>query len=296
MVQVIKKGVFTTLQTLPVSGWRSYGVSPRGPMDLFAHSMVNQVLGNGADAAVMEMHFPAAKLQFTVPCRFALAGGDFGAVLNEQSIPLWKPVEAIPGDVLRFTGIKKGFRTYLGIQGGFDVPLSRYGNELLQDNALLPIGKAPTKHPVLLDDALIQSIYSRADALNCMAGPEYEWLSEDSKAQLTTTPFTISPAGNRMGLPLQGTALQRIQEGELLSGPVAMGTVQLLPSGQCTVLMADHNTTGGYPRIITVLASELPKLAQLQPGQPFRFKLVDTTTATQQYLRFMQQLNIQPWQ
>lgn len=296
MVQVIKKGVFTTLQTLPVSGWRSYGVSPRGPMDLFAHSMVNQVLGNGANAAVMEMHFPAAKLQFMAPCRFALGGGDFGAVLNEQPIPLWKPVEAMPDDVLRFTGIKKGFRTYLGVQGGFDMPLSRYGNEGLQDNALLPIGKVQKTDVIVVNEATIPTIYSPENQLNCMAGPEYDWLSEESKAQLTTINFTISPAGNRMGLPLQGTTLQRIQDGELLSGPVAMGTVQLLPSGQCTVLMADHNTTGGYPRIITVLASELPKLSQLQPGQPFRFKLVDTTTATQQYLRFVQQLNIQPWQ
>ncbi len=296
MVQVIKKGVFTTLQTLPVSGWRSYGVSPRGPMDLFAHSMVNQVLGNSANAAVMEMHFPAAKLQFTVPCRFALGGGDFGAVLNEQPIPLWKPVGAMPGDVLRFTGIKKGFRTYLGVQGGFDVPLSRYGNEGLQDNALLPIGKPQKTDAIVVNEATILTIYSPENQLNCMAGPEYDWLSEDSKALLTSSNFTISPAGNRMGLPLQGTALQRIQDNELLSGPVAMGAVQLLPSGQCTVLMADHNTTGGYPRIITVLAGELPKLAQLQPGQPFRFKLVDTTTATQQYLRFVQQLNIQPWQ
>jgi antagonist of KipI len=296
MVQVIKKGVFTTLQTLPVSGWRSYGVSPRGPMDIFAHSMVNQVLGNSANAAVMEMHFPAAKLQFTLPCGFTLGGGDFGAVLNEQPIPLWKPVEAMPGDVLRFTGIKKGFRTYLGVQGGFDIPLSRYGNEAVQDNAVLPIGKVQKAAAVFASEATIQTIYSPENQLNCMAGPEYDWLSDDSKEQLTTTPFTISPAGNRMGLPLQGTAQQRVQDDELLSGPVTMGTVQLLPSGQCTVLMADHNTTGGYPRIITVLASELPKLAQLQPGQPFRFKLVDTTTATQQYLRFVQQLNIQPWQ
>jgi antagonist of KipI len=296
MVQVIKKGVFTTLQTLPVSGWRSYGVSPRGPMDLFAHGMVNQVLGNDANAAVMEMHFPAAKLQFTVPCRFALGGGDFGVVLNEQPIPLWKPVEAMPGDVLRFTGIKKGFRVYLGIQGGFDVPLSRYGNEGLHDNSVLPIGQVQKAEADVINEATIQTIYSPENQLNCMAGPEYDWLSEDSKALLTSTNFTISSAGNRMGLPLQGTALQRMQDDELLSGPVAMGTVQLLPSGQCTVLMADHNTTGGYPRIITVLAGELPKLAQLQPGQPFRFKLVDPTTATQQYLRFVQQLNIQPWQ
>lgn len=296
MVQVIKKGVFTTLQTLPVSGWRSYGVSPRGPMDLFAHSMVNQILGNSAHAAVMEMHFPAAKFQFMAACRFALGGGDFGAVLNEQPIPQWKTVEAMPGDTLRFTGIKKGFRMYLGVQGGFTVPLSRYGNELVQDNALLPIGKAQKTASFVVEAATIQTIYSPDNEVNCMTGPEYDWLSEESKAQLTTTHFTISPAGNRMGLPLQGPDLQRVQAGELLSGPVTIGTVQLLPSGQCTVLMADHNTTGGYPRIITVLAAALPKLAQLQPGQPFRFKLVDAATATQQYLRFVQQLNIQPWQ
>lgn len=296
MVQVIKKGVFTTLQTLPVSGWRSYGVSPRGPMDIFAHGMVNQVLGNDADAVVMEMHFPAARLQFMAPCRFALGGGDFGALLNEQPAPLWKPVEAMPGDGLRFTGIKKGFRTYLGVQGGFDVPLSRYSNEGLQDNVLLSIGKVQKVAAVVVDEATIPIIYSSENQVNCMAGPEYDWLSEDSKTLLTTTNFTISPAGNRMGLPLQGESLQRVHAAELLSGPVAMGTVQLLPNGQCMALTADHNTTGGYPRIITILTNELPKLAQLQPGQLFRFKLVDTETATEKYLRFVQQLNIQPWQ
>lgn len=296
MVQVIKKGVFTTLQTLPVSGWRSYGVSPRGPMDMFAHAIVNQLLGNSAEAAVMEMHFPAAKLHFTASCHFALGGADFGAVLNEQPVTLWKKTAAMPGDWLRFTGIKKGFRIYLGVQGGFDVPLSRYDNQLVQDDAVLPIGKAQTGTAILADEMAIQTMYASSQSINCIAGPEYDWLSHNSKAKLSTTQFTISPAGNRMGLPLQGVVLEKMQMGELLSSAVTMGTVQLLPNGQCMVLMADHNTTGGYPRILTVLTSELPKLAQVQPGQAFGFNMVDQATATQQYLRFVQQLNIQPWQ
>jgi antagonist of KipI len=201
----------------------------------------------------------------------------------------------MPGDILRFTGIKKGFRMYLAVQGGFGVPLSRYGNELLQDNALLPIGQAQTGHEVFVQEAEIAGMYSPANILCCMAGPEYHWLTEDSKALLEATAFTVSPAGNRMGLPLQGTALQRVRDGELLSGAVAMGTVQLLPNGQCMVLMADHNTTGGYPRIISVLAGELPKLAQLQPGQLFTFQMLGPEAAAERYLRFVQQLNIQPW-
>jgi antagonist of KipI len=295
MVQVIKKGVFTTLQTLPVSGWRSYGVSPRGPMDIFAHTTVNKLLGNGPDALVMELHFPAAKLQFAQHCRFVLGGGDFGAVLNEQPIPLWKMQEAMPGDLLRFTALKKGFRTYLGIQGGFDAPVSRYENYLLRDDEVLAIGSAATDSQMILSEGDIASIYSPADQLACMAGPEYHWLTDEGKALLETATFSLSPAGNRMGLPLQGPALQRIQEGELLSGAVAMGTVQLLPNGQCMALMADHNTTGGYPRVITILTGELPKLAQLQPGQPFTFQMLGAEAAAQQYLRFAQQLNMQPW-
>lgn len=296
MVQVIKKGVLTTLQTLPASGWRSYGVSPRGPMDLFAHALVNQLLGNSPDAAVMEMHFPAATVQFTTNCHFALGGGDFGALLNEQPIAPWKVQMAAPGDTLRFTGIKKGFRAYMGVQGGFDVPLSRYGNTVVQNHALLPIGKLASGIAMLADETVIETIYAPPDAINCLAGPEYDWLSDSAKQQLTTTAFSISAAGNRMGLPLQGLSLARVQQGELLSSAVSMGTVQLLPSGQCLILMADHNTTGGYPRVITVLSSALPKLAQLQPGQPFRFHLIDATKAAQLYLRFVQQLNIQPWQ
>jgi antagonist of KipI len=295
MVQVIKKGVFTTLQTLPVSGWRSYGVSPRGPMDIFAHTTVNKLLGNEANALVMELHLPAAKLQFTGRCQFALGGGDFGAVLNEQPIPLWQVQAAMPGHLLHFTGLKKGFRAYLGVQGGFDAPVSKYENYLLQDNEVLAIGKAVTDSQMMVPEDAIAAIYAPADQLACMAGPEYYWLTDAGKTLLETSTFTVSPAGNRMGLPLQGPALQRLQDKELLSGAVAMGTVQLLPNGQCMALMADHNTTGGYPRIVTVLASELPKLAQLQPGQPFTFQMLAPEAAAQQYLHFAQQLNMQPW-
>jgi antagonist of KipI len=289
MVQVIKKGIFTTLQTLPQQGWRSFGVSPRGPMDVLAHRAANALLGNPPNATVMEMHYPAPLLQFETSTHFVLTGGDFGAILNHRPIGTWQVHVANKDDRLQFAGLQKGFRGYLGIAGGFAAIPNRYENHLIQTGDSL-LANGPADNPltaVTFNTSAVQSFYEPADTICCMAGPEYAYLADAAQSALADMVFSISPTGNRMGLALQSPiALAAHPHDPLLSGAVAMGTVQLLPNGQCLVLMADHNTTGGYPRIAAVLESEWPKLAQLRPGQPFRLQMVSAETASQKYLSF----------
>jgi antagonist of KipI len=294
MLHILQKGLFATLQTLPQSGWRSFGLSPRGPMDTVAHQAVNALLGNPPTALVMEMHFPTPRLQFDAATSFALAGGDFAAALNGKPIPLWQVHQANKGDQLRFGSLQSGFRCYLGIAGGFSAKLNRYDNYLIQNGESLLTGH-PSEKAWLdksFDPVAMTAFYRPNDSIACMPGPEYNYLTDEAKAVFVNSALSISPSGNRMGLPLQCPAALATHPHEpLLSGAVAMGTVQLLPNGQCLVLMADHNTTGGYPRIATVLESEWPKLAQLRPNQPFRWRLVTPETASEKYISFKTQLD-----
>ena len=304
MALIIRKpGILTTLQDLGRFGARRFGVNPSGVMDVAATRVVNTLLGNAESAAVLELHFPAAELEFDDDAVFAIGGAEFGAELNGTSVANWTIVQATKGDVLRFTKKLSGSRAYLAVAGGLS------GDEWLDSrstNLAIGIGglsgrkiaagdriecEASQSKVKLSAGMSLLARYSRFPTVRVIAGPEFEYLTAASERTFLREGFTLTNDCNRMGYRLKGKPLHLLHTREMVSSAVAFGTIQLLPDGQLIVLMADHQTSGGYPRIANVISVDLPLLAQLGPNDGVSFELVSINDAELLAERFERELN-----
>lgn len=288
MIVVDKPGMLATVQDLGRHGLRERGICPGGALDTLALRLANRLVGNGDDAAGLEITMGGCELRFERECRIALAGDDFGAQLD--GVPIWPcwsmPVEA--GQTLRLGGANKlsaktGLRSWLAVSGGIDVPLllgsrstdlkAGFGGH--QGRALKRGDRLPIGHSAL--DATRQARRAfgirppawntdcddEAISLRVMPGPEFAQFTVASRDAFWREPWQITPQSNRMGSRLVGPELQRLKRSvDMLSSGVIPGTVQVPPSGQPIILMGDAQTTGGYPRIGVVIRADQWKLAQ----------------------------------
>lgn len=285
-MRFLKKGILTTLQDGGRAGHAAIGVNQSGAMDRFSQRVLNILLDNPDDRPVLEMHFPAPEIAFEEDCCFALYGADFDPHLNERPLLNGKIYEGKPGDILKFKRKHNGQRCYLGIRGEFAV--TRWLNSCSPDPAM--------KHPELPEKITLTNLepvrlkrgimsVSVPKKIRFVPEFEFETLDEESGKILQTQTFTVSPESNRMGYRLRGTPLKQVVQMELISSAVCRGTLQLLPDGQLIILMADAQTTGGYPRLGYVCAADLSGLSRLGPGDVFSFQAIPESEAVQSLLK-----------
>ncbi len=290
-----KPGMLTTVQDLGSTGFQRFGVNPGGAMDRTAVRLLNALLGNAENAAVLEMHFPAAEILFESDTTFALGGANFAAELNGTSVSNWRCIRARSGDSLRFTGLVKGTRAYLACGGGmvYEKALGEV-TKRLEGETRIEIKESHSSR-TYVNAKIAHSLlphYSRFPTVRVIDGPESVSLTAKSEAALFHEQFLVTQDSNRMGFRLEGEPLYRLNEEEMISAGVTFGTVQLLPSGQMIVLMADHQTSGGYPRIAQVISHDLPLLGQLGPGDKVAFHRVEIPEAERIALRFERDLDL----
>lgn len=308
-IKIIKPGVLTTLQDGGRFGLRSIGIGPGGAMDLFAMKVSNFMVGNNEDAAVIEMNFPGPEIQFQQDALVSLTGADLSAAVNDTAATLWKPFFIKKDDVLKFKQPIHGAKTYLAIKGGWQSEkwLGSYSTHL-KLRAGGHLGRALQKEdivffkendqPIIADKILnwhislneTAKVYEPYHSIRCIAGIEWGLLDQTSKEKFTNEDFLISNQSDRMGYRLSGHPLSLQESTELISSAVDAGTIQFLPDGNLIVLMADHQTTGGYPRIASVIKADLPKLAQSTAGQSIAFKMVTIKEAEDALISMMQSL------
>jgi antagonist of KipI len=294
MIQVVKQGLLDTIQDEGRYGYQHLGINPGGAMDRVALYLANSLVGNDLKEAAIELHFPASAFLFEEDAMIALSGADFGAMINDIPISINKPVLISRNSILRFTRPVSGARCYLAIRGGLVLErwLNSFSTHLkaeagglegrrLQKNDRLPFKL--TAHYEWLPDALelpwsadIRGLYPETNTIRILKGSD--WVDD-----ITCATFLITEQSDRMGFRLKGPAIHTAHTEERLSAGVTRGTIQLLPDGQLIILMADHQTTGGYPRVAHVITADLPALAQYNADQRFSFQLTDLDTATQLY-------------
>ena len=289
------KGILTTVQDLGRFGFGRFGINPSGAMDRTAARLINVLLGNDETEAVLEIHFPAPVLRFDEPATIALGGADFGAHLNEKPIENWRPVRVEKGDVLEFHQRFFGARIYLSVRGGFQITewlgsrstnlsakIGGFGGRAFQKNDRLFFKQRTTNDERRTNYRISTSLlpfYSRFPTVRVVAGAEWENLSTESRKIFLSNSFSIRRESDRMGFRLAGETLNLTEKIELISSAVNFGTIQLLPEGQLIILMADHQTTGGYPRLANVATIDLPLLAQLNPTDTTSFYLISFAEA-----------------
>lgn len=311
-LRIIKPGVLDTVQDLGRYGYQHLGINPGGAMDKLSAQVANMLVGNDLKEAVIEMHFPASAFFFEKPALIALAGADFAASVNGEMIPSLHPVLLGKFSILQFHKIEAGARAYLTIHGGLKLPqwLNSYSTHLkaeaggfkgrsLQKDDEIGFGATTSDLCTLLGKKEFQVLPWHADlhwndhaSEEILAIPGNEWnrLTKESKEDFLDQVFTITNQSDRMGYRLKGESLSTTNSEEIVSSAVSFGTVQLLPDGQLIVLMADHQTTGGYPRIAHIVSAYHSPLAQLKPGDKFRIKLIDQTAAEKLLIKKQQHL------
>jgi biotin-dependent carboxylase-like uncharacterized protein len=279
-LQILRAGPLATVQDLGRSAWRDRGISRCGALDELALSWGNLLVGNAADAAGLEFTLGPASLRFDADCCIAVTGTDADAMLDGQPLRPWWRQRVRSGQTLKLAAPRERMRSYVAIGGGIALPraLGSCSTDLkagfggLEGRALRDGDRLPLAPPAALPARGVGLRPPDWDAtLRVLPGPEDEDFAPASRETFWRSDWRVTPQSNRMGYRLAGPALVRERGGELASHGVLPGVIQVPPSGQPIVLLADAQTTGGYPKIGTVIRADLWKLAQLRLGATLRF-------------------------
>ena len=295
-LRVIAPGLAATLQDCGREGHQRFGVPVSGALDKVSLAIANTLVSNGPGEAALEIL--AAGLTVMVCAErvtLAVAGTAVPFILETAQavlrIPPFRSITARRGDIVRFPPPKAGAVFYVAAAGGFDVPfefgskstyrraaLGGYKGRVLQAGDDVPLcwPAAPAGEASSLEVSL-----SAPDVLRVMRGPNADYFKPSAFETLLASEYTVAPASDRMGLRLQGPSLERAIEGELPSQGTTAGGLQVPSDGQPILLLADRQTTGGYPRIATVIAADLAAAGRLSAGMSIRFQDVSRDDAVQ---------------
>jgi antagonist of KipI len=272
-------------------------------MDPFAMGVANRLVGNPDNASTLEMTLIGPTLEFEQDALIAVCGAEFSPTIGQHSVPLWRTVRIAAGSVLAFGSCARGCRAYLAVAGGIDVPLvlgsrathlrAKFGGfegRALRAGDVIPTGTPaePARRqqeklassdgrPVVTEWRLSPSVIpslSTSPTIRVVCGAGYDRMTPVSQQRFFESPFIITAESDRMGYRLQGAGLDLPVPSEPISEPVCSGSMQLLPQGQMVLLMADCQTTGGYPRVAHIASVDLPAVAQLKPGDSMKFSRI----------------------
>lgn len=290
MIKIISAGLLSTVQDLGRFGVMKDGFTQSGAMDSYSMQIANRLCANEPNAPVIEMTMLGITARFMSERVFAVSGGRFEMTLNNEPIRTNKAYIAGQGDVLAIKGSKSGMRCYLAVNGGFDVPLfmgsastnlklgvGGFEGRRLKPNDEIKIKKAPMID--VADREIDEFTYDDVVRVRVVLGPQDDMFTKTDLAFFTQQRYTVTPNLDRMGIRLNGIALRGKDTLDIISDGIVFGSVQITKSGMPIILMADHQTTGGYAKIATVISADLPKLAQLKPYNKVCFDVVDVKKA-----------------
>lgn len=291
MIEIISAGMLSTVQDLGRFKVMKNGFTQSGVMDAYSTKIANKLCKNDVNAPVIEMTMLGITAKFKGEHIFAISGGIFDISLNGNSIRTNKDYVAKDGDVLSIKGAKQGLRCYLAVAGGFDVPLfmgsastnlkinvGGFNGRKLKAGDILKIGKAD-KIKNIEKRELPENTYNNTVRVRVVLGPQDDMFSENDLMLFSKQQYTVTSDLDRMGIRLWGIALRGKEKLEIISDAITFGSIQITNSGMPIILMADHQTTGGYAKIATVISADLPKLAQVKPNDKISFEIIDIDTA-----------------
>lgn len=302
MLKMIRAGMYTSVQDGGREGQRRSAISRCGALDKPSLTIANLLVGNDANAAALEITLGQVDIEFERDCWFALTGAACEATVDGRPVWVGWRTAAQAGQHLVLKNPQYGIRSYLAVAGGIDVPvvLGSRSTDLkvgigglegrrLQDGDRLKLGKASREFsgPQGVRQLPI------GNRIRALPGPEYHEFDSASQASFWRSPWQLSAQSNRMGYRLQGQPLVRTTDREMLSHGLLPGVVQVPHSGQPIVLMNDAQTTGGYPRIASIIEADMYQLAQIPLGQPIHFvpcSLEEALKARADRQRYLDQL------
>lgn len=282
-VEIVEPGALATVQDRGRPGHAALGVGRSGAADRASLDLGNRLVGNPVDAAAIEVTLGGLRVRAHGDLVVALTGAPCPADAGGRGVGPNAPTHLPDGDVLTVRPPASGLRTYLCVRGGIEVEpvlgsrstdvLAGLGPPPLATGSRLPVGPAPRTQPNV-DQAPVAAPPAGDVELRVMPGPRADWFTADALDALCSASYEVTPESNRVGSRLDGPHLGRRREDELPSEGMAHGSLQVPPSGQPTLFLADHPVTGGYPVIAVVVGDDLDAAAQARPGQRIRFRRV----------------------
>ncbi|WP_172384498.1 biotin-dependent carboxyltransferase family protein [Streptomyces sp. MNP-20] len=283
---VVRSGALTTVQDEGRPGHAHLGVPHSGALDRPAAALVNRLVGNPPEAAVLETTLNGCAVRPRCAVTVAVGGAPCPVTVDGRPAPWGMPVRVPAGALLDVGTAVSGVRGYLALSGGVAVEpvlgsrstdlLSGLGPPPLTDGVVLPLGDAAPAHARV--DAVPHPAPPGELVLRLTAGPRADWFTPGALRTLTTRAYRVASASNRIGLRTEGPPLERAVGGELPSEGMVLGAVQVPPDGRPVVFLADHPTTGGYPVVGVVRRADLAGAAQAAPGTPVRFVVTGALT------------------
>ncbi|WP_415972934.1 biotin-dependent carboxyltransferase family protein [Rhodococcus sp. 077-4] len=278
---VLQTGPLCTVQDRGRPGHASIGVGRSGAADLLSHDAANRLVGNNSDAATLEVTFGGLKLRAEFDALVSVTGAHSICRIDGIQHGLHSTLLLRAGHDLELATPTWGLRNYLAVRGGIDVPavlgsratdtMSGLGPEALSPGTVLVVGNDSAEWPAA-DFVPPPPIRT---TLHVTLGPRENWFTERARSLLLSQPWTVTQDSDRVGIRLDGAEpLTRAIDGELASEGMVLGALQVPPSGQPVLFLADHPVTGGYPVIAVVTAADGAAAAQLTPGSRIRFRAV----------------------
>ncbi|MEC1591760.1 5-oxoprolinase subunit C family protein [Bacillus sonorensis] len=316
-IEVLKPGLLTTVQDLGRTGFQKYGVIVGGAMDTDSLRLANLLVGNSGDEAALEVTLmgPGPSLRFAETALIAVTGADFSLMIDDEEVPLWRPILIKEGSVLNFGMCKRGSRAYMAIAGGIDVPSvmnskSTYvragigghqgrplekGNRLtfgestpLSENMKDRLKTKMTACGFAAPNWAVNRHYflplKKNPVIRVIKGGQYHHFTEASQERLFADAFRVTAKSDRMGYRLQGEPLELKSPLEMISEAVTFGTVQVPPDGNPIILLADRQTAGGYPRIAHIISADRSAVTQMMPGEQVQFQPVSVYEAERLFI------------
>jgi antagonist of KipI len=306
VLTIVRPGMLTTVQDLGRWGHQDLGIPVAGPMDAYSHRYANALLGNDDDDAALEVTLIGPEIEAAVAVTCAVTGARFEVTVDGAPMPLDAPFDVAAGRRIRFGGRAHGARATLAVRGGFAVPalygsratslISRigpFGGRALRAGDVLPIGSGPATPRAARAGASLP-IPQGGATLRVIEGPHAGLFDPSALPALYGSRFVVTADSNRMGYRLGGAPLPHAGEADILSDATPIGSLQVPASGQPILLMADRQTTGGYPKIATVITADLPLAGQLAPGDWIEFRPTTRPEAVAALKRQLAQLEPLP--
>ncbi|MCY6959069.1 5-oxoprolinase subunit C family protein [Clostridium brassicae] len=315
-IEVISPGLLTTIQDLGRYGFRKYGVIVSGAMDSFAHRVANILVGNEEGEATLEITLLGPKILMNEDTLISICGADLSPKINDVFMPMWRPVYVKKGSVLSFGKNNYGARAYLAFAGSFNIEgvmgskstylraeIGGYEGRQIKKGDILSlkdcseIGKKIIytlslnvnddgfSYPKWFVSSKIIPNYINNFNVRVVKGGEFDYFCEDSKKALFKNSYLITPQSDRMGYRLKGENLQLEEPLEMISEAVALGTIQVPADGNPIILLADRQTTGGYPKIGQVSSIDIPIVSQMKPGDRISFSKITLKEAQELYIQ-----------
>lgn len=295
--QVLEPGILTTIQDLGRSGYSQIGVPPSGAIDSFSLRIGNLLVGNEEGEAGVEITIMGLKIKALREVVISVTGGDLNPTLNGEPLETWRSHLLIQGDILNFNGVRSGCRAYLTVNGGFAVPevmgsrstfLSgrfggmegrplKKGDILAVNGPSHPLGRIGVRFPVEWIPSFEKDVF-----LRIISGPQDEHFTGPGIQTFQSSPYRVTAQCDRMGIRLEGQKIERRSgvEESIISESLIPGSIQVPGDGKPLIIL-NESVTGGYAKIATVISTDLPKTAQLKPGDRVRFSRISVEEAHQ---------------